>query len=220
VSPAVNRADDLFVPVCARNTDLQITVMDPENSVSHWLGGLKRAEQKSATALWVRYFSRLVGLARKQLSAAPRLAADEEDLALSVFKSLCLRAASGGFEKLDDRDDLWRILVVITRCKAAALQRREGRLKRDFRRIEDTSLEELFADAPSPAELASLKDEHVHLMGVLPDDTLRHVALRKMQGEGIGEIAATLGISKRSVDRKLKLIRVAWERELRSTNRE
>jgi len=189
-----------------------------EHSISHWVGGLKQADQQSAMALWGRYFSRLVGLARKELAGTPRQVTDEEDVALSVFKSLCLRSAAGGFEKLDDRDDLWRILVVITRRKAAAVQRREGRLKRDFRRIEDVSIDELSAGTPSPEVLAGLNDEHAHLLGILPDDTQRQVALLKMHGEEIDEIAAKLGISKRSVDRKLKLIRLAWERELRSVD--
>ena len=139
-------------------------------------------------------------------------------MALSVFKSLCLRSARGEFEKLDDRDDLWRILVTITRCKAAATCRRERRLKRDVRRTRAASLDGLASKTPSPLVLASLADERAHLLAILPDDLLRQVCVLKLEGDEIDEIAAKLKISPRSVDRKLQLIRITWERELERTD--
>ena len=43
---------------------------------------------------------------------------DEEDVALSVFQSLCDGVKSGKFSRLDDRVNLWALLVVITsRCR-------------------------------------------------------------------------------------------------------
>ncbi len=185
-----------------------------DDSIAYWLVGLKQGDNRAVTELWHRYFVRLVRLARNKLNAAPRQAADEEDVALSVFKSLCLRSARGEFEKLDDRDDLWRILVTITRCKAAAGRRHEGRKKWDFQRTQQTSPNELMSHDPSPSDLASLNDEREHLMSILPDDQLRQVARHKMDGDEIDEIAIKVNISPRSVDRKLQLIRATWEREI------
>ena len=39
---------------------------------------------------------------------------DEEDVALSVFASLCRGAQCGNFKKLTDREDLWALLLVMT----------------------------------------------------------------------------------------------------------
>ena len=39
--------------------------------------------------------------------------AEPEDVALSAFNSLCRGLENGRFPKLQDRDDLWRLLVVI-----------------------------------------------------------------------------------------------------------
>ena len=50
-------------------------------------------------------------------------------------------------------------------------------------------------------------------MSVLNDD-LRQVALLRMEGDSIEEIAARLGYVPRSIKRKLELIRDLWEREL------
>src|SRR5262249_24542010 len=80
--------------------------------------------------IWEVYFQRLVGLARTELRAAPRRAADEEDVALSAFDSFCRAAGQDRFPQLLDRDDLWQLLVVITVRKAVNLLKAERRQKR------------------------------------------------------------------------------------------
>src|SRR3954471_13996466 len=99
-------------------------------SVTHWIGDLKAGGQEAAARLWGRYFHRLVHIARDRLREAPRGKADEEDVALSAFHSLCHGAAIGRFPELTDRNNLWRLLLTITAQKALDHRRREGRLKR------------------------------------------------------------------------------------------
>src|SRR5262245_1394879 len=108
-----------------------------EGSVTRWLGALQTGDLAAAQPLWERYFDRLVRLARRQIGAARRggAEADEEDAALRAFDSFCRRAAEGRFPRLDDRDDLWRLLVTLTSCKAADQLRRRGRQKRGRGRI-------------------------------------------------------------------------------------
>ena len=57
----------------------------------------------------------------------PGCAADEEDVALSAFDSFCRGDGAGRFPRLDDRDDLWRLLLLLTARKAAHLIRDEFR---------------------------------------------------------------------------------------------
>jgi hypothetical protein len=104
--------------------------MSPEGSVSGWLGQLKDGDPDAAQHLWQRYFARLVGLARARLQGTPRQAADEEDVALSAFKSFCAGVKQGRFPRLDDRDDLWRLLVTLTARKAAHLRRYHRQIMR------------------------------------------------------------------------------------------
>src|SRR5262245_51636439 len=87
-----------------------------EGSVTHWIGDLKSGGDSAAQHLWERYFQRLVRLARKKLQSdrRPRTAEDEEDAALSAFDSFCRGVDRGRFPRLTDRDDLWRLLVVLT----------------------------------------------------------------------------------------------------------
>jgi DNA-directed RNA polymerase specialized sigma24 family protein len=52
-------------------------------------------------------------------------------------------------------------------------------------------------------------------LGRLGDDTLRQVALLKLEGYENAEIAARLNCALRTVERKLNLIRALWAEEER-----
>src|SRR6516164_6398408 len=99
--------------------------MHPEASVTPWIDRLKAGDPDAAQKLWERYFRRLLGLARRKLGAAPRRAADEEDVALSAFDSFCRAAEQGRFPRLSDRSDLWQLLVLLTARKAFDLAQHE-----------------------------------------------------------------------------------------------
>src|SRR5271157_2479085 len=98
-------------------------------SVTRWLGDLKAGDPDAAQRLWERYFAELVRLARARLGGVSRAAADEEDVALSAFESFCAAVSDGRFPRLEDRDDLWRVLVTVAERKAFDLIRRQRRLK-------------------------------------------------------------------------------------------
>ncbi len=56
--------------------------MEDKGSVTHWIHAIKTGESAAASALWERYFEKLVRLARGKLDGMPRRIADEEDVAL------------------------------------------------------------------------------------------------------------------------------------------
>src|SRR5262249_17903014 len=155
------------------------------------------------------------GLARRRLRDAPRRAADEEDVALSAFDSFCRNAGRGRFPGLLDRDSLWRLLVVLTARKAAHAVRDAGRPKRGGGKgpaDDPADLEGLLSREPDPAFAAQVAEQFRHLLGQLGDPHLEAVALWRMDGFGVDEIAARLGCAPRSVKRKLQLIRRLWDR--------
>jgi DNA-directed RNA polymerase specialized sigma24 family protein len=194
-----------------------------EGSVTRWLGELKAGDPAAAQRLWERYFTALVRLARVRLRMAPRAAEDEEDVALSAFDSFYAAAAQGRFPRLDDRDDLWRVLVTVTERKASDLLRRQRRLKRGGGRVapeadmagpERDLLDHIAGTAPTPAFAAQVADEYQRLLACLDNDTLRSVALWKMEGNTNNEIAAKLGCIPQTVERKLRAIRRIWITEI------
>jgi hypothetical protein len=92
--------------------------MPDQQSVTAWLQALQAGDSGAADALWRRYFEKLVRLARQRLGDSPRRMADEQDVAMSVFKSLCEGVERGEFERLNDREDLWRLITTITGLRA------------------------------------------------------------------------------------------------------
>jgi DNA-directed RNA polymerase specialized sigma24 family protein len=186
-----------------------------QGSVTCWITQLRAGDPAAANPLWHRYFKRLVALARARLVTAPRRAADEEDVALSAFHSFCRAAERGRIPKLDDRDDLWRLLAAFTRRKAAHLLRDGGRLKRGGGETadEDVDLELIAGEEPGPELIAEMAEEYRRLLGRLGDETLRAVAVWKMEGYTNEEIAGKLDCVPRTIERKLRLIRAIWESE-------
>jgi hypothetical protein len=160
--------------------------MSSEGSVSRWLAGLKAGDPDAAQRLWERYFRRLVGLARLKLHDAPRRAANEEDVALSAFATFCQGVEQGRFPQLDDRDNLWRVLVLLTARKAWRLRRSEGQQKRGgglaANGVGELDLDALIGPEPTPEFAAQVAEESRQLLGRLGDAELESVALWKMEG--------------------------------------
>ncbi|MDR3637613.1 MAG: ECF-type sigma factor [Isosphaeraceae bacterium] len=190
--------------------------MASANSITGCLDLLKRGDRDAAERLWVTYIQRLVGLARIKMGSAARRAADEEDVALSAFDSFCRRAEQGRFPRLADRDDLWQLLVVLTERKAIDLMRREGRKVRGEGRVVSLSDEVipvaniLLDPGPTPEFAAQAAEEFRHLLALLTDDSLRNVAVWKMEGYTNKQIAGRLGCIEQTVERKLRSIRQIW----------
>jgi DNA-directed RNA polymerase specialized sigma24 family protein len=194
---------------------------DTGNSVTQWIAALKEGDQAAAQVLWEAYFRRLVGLAYARLRNAPRRIADEEDVALSAFDSFCRGAQAGRFPRLDDRNDLWQILVLITVRKAIDLRNYEGRPSRGKGRVQSVTeltqerIDAIGGNEPTPELAAQLAEEYQRLMEQLGDSTLQSVATWKLEGYTDDEIAARLGCVTRTVERKLARIRRMWAREMR-----
>ena len=177
--------------------------MRSPDPVSLWITQLKEGARSAVGLLLQRYFGRLVQLARTRLQALPGMAAAAEDVALSAFKSLCLGAERGRFPQLDDRDDLWRLLALLTVRKAIDLQRRQ----RARGEADEVDVEQLVSREPPPELAAELTEEYRRLLDRLGDPQLQAVALWKVEGYANEEIAQRLGCGLRSVERKLHRIR-------------
>jgi RNA polymerase sigma factor (sigma-70 family) len=178
----------------------------------------------AAEALWVRYYDRLVKLARKHLRLGARVIADEEDAALSAFDSFCRAAAAGRFPRLGGRDALWRLLVTITARKVCDQIVYETAQMRDVRRTWNETelaaahpsdgsrvgLEQIIGREPRPEFAAILAEQFQARLDRL-NNSQREIALLKMEGYGNTEIAERLSCSVSTVERKLNLTRKIWE---------
>jgi DNA-directed RNA polymerase specialized sigma24 family protein len=62
--------------------------------------------------------------------------------------------------------------------------------------------------------MADMNERQQQLLNLLRNDVLRHIALWRMEGYSVDEIAVKLGVAERTVRRKLNLIRGKWLKEL------
>jgi RNA polymerase sigma factor (sigma-70 family) len=193
--------------------------------VTRWLEELRAGNPDAARPLMERYFPRLLGLAHKKLRGVRLAAADEEDVAQSAFHSFCQGAAAGRFARLEDRDNLWALLVVIVSRKAIDLRQKQNRKKRGGGKVGGESvLDDVFggegsaagilqvpASEPTPEQELEEAEEVERLLALLPNDQTRRVAVSKMEGLTNAEVAAELDIAPATVERRLKLIRSLWK---------
>jgi len=201
--------------------------MSQQHSISDWLNSLKAGESAHVHELWDRYRDRLVEIAGRRLAGVPKAVADEDDIAQSVFISLCRGAMAGRFDNVRNRDELWWLLLAITKQKSVGLIRHSTAAKRGGRRVYAEadciakngaegrfSFDQLIGQCPTPESIASLEEEYQRLLSALPNADLVNIAKHRLEGYSVSEISVMMAISKRSVERKLGLIRNAWTQEL------
>ena len=198
----------------------------PDDESTLWIEKLIDGNQRAAQAIWEGYFDKLVRLAKKRLKGIPRRAADEEDVALSAMNSFFRGAEAGRFPRLNDRADLWKLLVKITARKAMAQQRRHFAEKRGAGQVRGESIFENVGESegergiaqvvgsePTPEFAAMIAESCGELIERLGDETLRTIALKKIECYTNEEIAQQLDIHTRTVERKLERIRSKWTQE-------
>jgi DNA-directed RNA polymerase specialized sigma24 family protein len=156
--------------------------------------------------------TRLVGLADRLLDPRARGAVDAEDVAQSALKSFFTRQAADPLP-VDSRAGLWRLLAAIARRKCVKVARRELARKRGGRAREvvpDGSSAGTWdvadPDAVPPDALAVMSDLYRQLLARL-DDLHRPVCELWLDGCTADEAAARLGVSPRTVERRLARVR-------------
>jgi RNA polymerase sigma factor (sigma-70 family) len=192
-----------------------------QGTVTIWLQALQDGRPSAATDLWQHYYERLVRLAAQKLRSAPRRMADEEDVVATAFNSFYRGVEQGRFPKLDDRDDLWQVLVMLTARKAVNQVKHATRQKRGDGQVRGESIfinpndpsagiHEIVGDEPTPEFAHEVSEEYARMLEVLNDDTLRAVAIAKLEGYSNDEIAEKMNVKTRTIERKLKTIRELW----------
>lgn len=190
-----------------------------EGSVTDIMRALKEGCQDAGQNLWNRYYHQMVALARRKLGHVNGRLADEEDVAISAFDSFCAGLQQGRFPEMQDRDDLWGMLITITLRKVIDQVQYDARQKRGGGgRVqlltEESVLQDLLSREPSPESSMVMADELDRLLSLLDDVDLQQLVLLKLEGHNNSESAEALGCARVTVQRMLRLIRQTWEPEM------
>lgn len=201
-----------------------MTAESENDDVAVLVKAMENGDQDATTKLWEYCFPRLLNYSRAKLPDHLRRILDEEDVALSAFKSFCIRAQDGTLGEIGDRDSLWRLLFCITARKAQYYVRYQTCQKRGggqvggestFKRGSDREpgINQIAAESSGPATLSAFAENCQDLFDSLDDDKLRAIALLRVEGYSVDEIASKMGCAKRSIERRLRLIRTIWNAE-------
>ncbi|WP_235034213.1 ECF-type sigma factor [Roseiconus lacunae] len=193
------------------------------------LDRVRDGDDEAIAELWESYFQRLVRLAAKRLPANLKRAGDEEDVALSAFNSFIAGIRRDQFPDLSGPDNLWGLLITLTGRKVNAHLRYQTRQKRGGGAVRGESV---FIDPDQQNRVAGigaiaaggktadlaieLEEACDSLLEQLPDEQLRQIAVMRMDGFLVDEIADRLQISKRATERRLQLIRRIWSEQAES----
>jgi DNA-directed RNA polymerase specialized sigma24 family protein len=195
-----------------------------QGSVTRWIGAYGSGRTADARLVWDRYFTRMLGLARRIFGKAglPRMVADEEDAAVGALASFCAGLRQGRFLDLKGRHELSRLLRQITKYKALKLGQHERREKRGGGRVlaeadlpgidtEHGALDRVASPHHGPESALMHDEESRRLLELLEDETLRQIARWRLEGYTIKEIAQRIGRSQSLVRIKLAVIGRKWE---------
>ena len=142
-----------------------------------------------------------------------------------AFAKFCGGVTDGRFPRLNDRDDLWQVLLMLTERTAVDQRRRELAEKRGGGEVlgesaigpshQDESaipgVAQLAGNEPTPEFAFQVVEElelRLRALAVAPE--LRQIALDKLEGYTNLEISQRLKMSVRSVERQLSMIRKIW----------
>ncbi len=194
--------------------------IDSPQSITVWFEQLRRGDPNAAAKLWHRFFDRLVTYSRAKMETMNRRVSDEEDIAAGVMTALCVCADRGKLPVIENRESLWRLLLTWTRHDIADQARANRSLKRGGGHVRGDSVFgnvtglECVVDRVSPPEiLMQMQEQCEKLLARLPDDILRTIAVRRMEGHSSCEISEELVITQRTVQRKLDMIRGYWSED-------
>ena len=201
--------------------------MESTHSITQYIEDLKQGDPDAAQQIWERFLERLIRVADRKLKGSPRKAMNEEDVVQVAFAQFFKQVQDGRFSRLDDRGDLWQILVMLVDRRAKDQIRKQITIKAgggkvgtetvfivlDNSRV-DQGIAKVPDASPTPEMAVEFTEQFKELMAGLQDDSYRQIAMLKMQGYKVAEIVEATGLPLRTVERRLKKIREEWSAAL------
>ena len=208
----------------------------PENQyIIQQLDEIKHHDEDAIAALWEQWYPALAKFAEKRLAAlgVRQRAFNGEDVAASALVSFFRAVQRDRFPKLDSEDGLFRLLRSITIRKVIDRKRQSQTLKAGSGEVRGESafgshsslenalgIDAVQGESPSPEWIAMMEEECQGLFALLPDAELQSIACLRLEGYSNTEIAAKIGKSVATVERRLREIRACWKTSIENANQD
>jgi len=203
------------------------------SSVTEWLHGLKAGRVDASGKIWLRYVEQLIRVAEQRLKHLPRRMIEGDDIAQEAFAGFFRGVRENSFVKLDDRCDLWQLLITLADRRATDALRRELAERRGEGRVRGDSVVSQdgdtsgagragFDNIAGPPVTPDCADALIRVIQrsfpELADTELQEIALDRISGYSTEEIAKRRGVALRTVERKLAIIRQVLEQAMRDND--
>lgn len=184
------------------------------------LRGLEEGKSAAEAQLLAQYLEKLTRLAARRIGSDLQAKVNSNAVANAALNSFIRQYPKSDWEVLD-RHALWLLLAGITRRKCARERRPFLTQKRDARKEtppvraadagEDAS--DYPAVGPRPDEVVMFQDL---LRWVLEqgDETVRRIVRLRLDGEDMATISQQVGVSERTVARRLNQLRDQLQKQL------
>jgi len=158
----------------------------------------RSGDEEAARRLFERYHTRLIELIRRQLGYKLKEVEGSTDIAQSVMRSLFDHAKDDQV-RFGPEDSLWPLLVTITLNKIRNKAKYWQRERRDrSRQVTLAEHNDPLESEPSPQDAAMLAELIQQLLEPFPERRRKIIELI-LEGYGVGEIAAMVGATERTV---------------------
>jgi len=195
-----------------------------EDPVTKWLEQISDGHSLAEHKLWEKYARHVERIARQSLQHSKMRMANEEDVVAAVLNSLFVGLKSGKVKPIKNRRHLQALLRAMAKHKSSDIARHQSAKKRGLGKVKGDSGFRGFDDrlgsrginavpdkSIDPVEALERAETLANMLRRLPDDSLREVATLKIGSYTNAEIADRLGLSERTIERKLVAIRAVFD---------
>ena len=182
-----------------------------KGSISDLINAWSENESEAVERLQLEYFHRLRALARRVLDGFPAAAMEADDVVQSAMISLCRFMRKPETPRDKDRNDLWRILcrIVVFKARQRIRSQTKGLPGGQVRPVTDFTDPEQSVPFEDSLQHVSTDEFDLIVHDALDqlDDSLKRVSLLLIEGYTHAEMADRLGCSRRTIVRKIQLIK-------------
>ena len=183
--------------------------------------------EEGAQAIWESYLPKLMRVIESKLRNSSKRIIDSDDIAQNAMLSLFRGLKEHKFDSLENRDELWALLIIITARKVTRERRREMAEKRGrgttrgesafivAGRIDDCyGINQVLDENQMPESASRVLKTYEELLPQISDQKTRNTAMLRMEGYTNPEIAEKMKCSVVRVEQRISKIRKVWKREL------
>lgn len=180
-------------------------------SISTWIRDATRGDEEAFRKLWDRYWRRMIRTAKRKIKSIGTVETDAEDVTSIAFAQVCHRIQNLKSSQNGNRSVFWNLLRVAIFRRVVDAARGKSVAPVNLSSLSENELYSILQSQLPPDFSSSVREDLAALFEHLNEEE-RDIVLLSIAGNKQAEIAEKVGLSRRSVIRRLVEIRKIWNR--------